>query len=147
MLPFLALLVGVATASTANSQKVVQEAILGTWRYTAYIYQNETHPPRNPNLKLIYTFTRSGISSLSWFHSDREEYCERWAIFTQSLDDVLKESVFFIRPESDSGCSSDPDMQLGRVTWVHFSVDDTHLYLNEGLGNERLIYVFTRQRR
>jgi hypothetical protein len=128
---------------TAHAAAPQTSSLLGRWLFTSYIYRGHEYQKRLPKLELYYQFSSSGISSMSWRHSENQEYCSRLATFSNTAT-VITEEIFWLDPKNDPSCSQDSDMQMGKNTRVAYAFDDGRLIINVGLSGEPLYYVYSK---
>ncbi len=107
------------------------------------IYRDEELPPRDPELKINYTFFDDMHSRLYWKRDDEDGFCERFAQYVYQ-NEILSEKIIWVNPENDPSCSRDPDMQLGNHTQTPLKIKNDELYLYLKLSDEYLIYVWKR---
>lgn len=117
------------------------QALLGTWKYDHFIYDGIHYPPSNPNMELLFQFTKEGISVLKWSYKDDGSFCERGAVYQVQEGRWLYQKNVWTNPNNHVSCSSDPDMQLGRESRTLFRVQDRHLYLELELADKPYVYV------
>lgn len=115
--------------------------IVGNWEYFMKIYQNVEMPksPSDPQ-HLNFDFTDDGVSHLYWWNEETGYHCNRKGEFSIE-GELLIDKVMWVDPTNSFGCSSDPDMQEGKITKTRVFLKDHHLYLELNLGNEPLYYV------
>jgi len=132
-----------STASAAGVLATSPSWLLGAWKFSGYIYQNELKPPLNPKLILIFEFFPDSTSKLFWTRQDEPGFCERRGLFSV-VDDMLTDEIVWVNPNNNIECSRDPDMQLGKkaTNEVRYLDNKLHLYLS--LAGEPFIYVFER---
>jgi len=101
-------------------------------------------PPRDSNLVLQYTFEESGVSRLKWsYKNDSKFHCERIGQF--SFDESnFYDKVTWVNPDNSVQCGSDPDMQLGRISQVPYSIVEGDLFTKIPLNGEVIYYVWKR---
>ena len=120
------------------------ESLPGKWFYYKKVYREQEMPePPEATLRLFFEFTETGESRLYWWHEGQNDHCERRGRYYVE-GEVLVDQVTWVDPKNTYGCSSDPDMRLGRVTRTLLHFSDRDLWLNIGLGNESLFYVWKR---
>lgn len=117
--------------------------ILGAWIFTSLIYQGQSMPLPNPNLKIRYEFLADGKNILHYRREGEEGFCERQAIYEHN-GRLLIQQVNWVNPNNAMWCSQDTDMQLGSQTWTPAWVEGDKMYLKLKLSDEDLIYVWDR---
>jgi len=117
-----------------------QQPLMGTWHFTEIIYRGVRQPRPNPALHLFWKFDENARETLHWDHSDGAGFCERTARF-EVVDGTLLEEVLAVNYENDPSCSSDPDMQVGRVSANPIQIYSHEIQLSLSLGDEQIIYV------
>ena len=90
-------------------------AVLGTWLFSNYRYQNQELPIPNPDLKLTFEFLPDGMSKLQWSRQGENGTCLRWARYNVG-GGTLSQVVVWLDPKNRDDCSKDPDMQMGKPT-------------------------------
>jgi hypothetical protein len=125
-------------AATAHA-----DALSGCWQYTGLIYHGQAMPPRDPRLKLIYSFDGHGTDHLYWTYDDGKTQCARTGHYDWS-GSVVSDVVTWVDTENRGDCGADPDMQLGHESQTPASVEGDELRLTLPFGEEDLIYVLKR---
>lgn len=115
--------------------------LLGAWKYNHFIYDGVHYPPSNPNMELTFKFTKEGVSILKWSYKDDGSFCERGAIYQVSEDHWLYQKNVWVNQNNHMSCGSDPDMQLGRESRTHFSIQNHQLHLELELAGKPYVYV------
>src|SRR5262245_30056746 len=98
-------------------------SILGTWQYDGFTFEGHRYPPSDPALIVTFTFSDDGLSRLRWQRSDEAGFCERVAEFKVE-NETLYQKVIWLNPENKFDCAKDPDMVLGKETWVRYGVSN-----------------------
>lgn len=122
---------------------LAQESLVGTWKFTDYIYNGQTLPAPNPNLDLRFSFDQKGFSFLKWFRTDEAGFCERLATYKTKTENWLYQKTVWINPSNDPSCANDLEMHLGYETITAFKVQDRKLFLELSLNGEPFIYILT----
>jgi len=116
----------------------------GNWEYYKKIYQDKHMPmPKDATLRLHYDFHADGTSRLYWWNEGENDRCEREGKYTFA-EGVITEEATVIHPDNHATCSSDPDMQEGKVSNIPYAIEGEDLHLTLPLGDETLIYVWKR---
>ncbi|WP_413558926.1 hypothetical protein [Bdellovibrio sp. HCB209] len=123
---------------------MIAESIVGLWLFTSLLYQGHEIPRPNPALQIQYEFSEDGTNSLRYHRDDEEGFCERRALY-QFAEETLLQEVMWVNPQNASWCGQDSDMQLGRKTLSHVWFKDGRLYLDIGMGDEIISYIWNRQ--
>ena len=119
------------------------DELIGTWKFTEYIYQGQTQPIPNPNLDLRFTFYKNGYSLLKWLRTDEEGICQRLGTYHLENQNALVQKTVWVDPENDVSCATDLEMHLGYETFTPFEFVNGHLHLKLALNGQDFIYVFT----
>jgi len=136
---------GVASATICESQVVCEgDAIYGQWKWYKYIHKDQEFPPNNPDLNLIFEFSPGGKNRLYWDRKGERGFCERYGDYSFSQCQ-LTDQVTWVNPDNARSCSSDPDMQIGRLAQTRAEVCGNELYLYVGGGENTLIYIWKKQ--
>lgn len=117
--------------------------LIGLWMATALIYQGQTIPLPNPDLRIYYTFEDTGVNTMRYYRENENGSCTRKAVYEFSSN-TLKQHVVWTSPENASWCSQDVDMQLEYKSWTQAELKDGKFYLYAQMGEENLIYVWER---
>lgn len=115
--------------------------ILGYWKLSSYIYDDQPLPLPNPDLDLKFVFYKNGFSVLHWSRKNEPGFCERKATF-KIEGKTLHQKTVWINPKNDFSCASDPEMQPDSETFTNFRLEGNHLYLDLALDDKPFIYVF-----
>lgn len=121
-----------------------ENALLGTWQYDGFFYDNHRYPNPNPNLILRFTFEPNGVSRLKWYRKDENGFCERLADYKIHDGDFLNQKVTWINPGNAPDCGKDPDMQMGKESDNRFSIQDGELSLHFELNGKEFLYILRR---
>jgi hypothetical protein len=125
-----------------NTQVFANTSLVGTWKFTAYIYNGQTLPIPNPDLDLRFVFYSNGYSRLRWFRLGEEGFCERKAKY-EITNHVLHQKNIWINPNNDRSCAGDSEMRPNAETFTSFRVIDRLMYLELALDDKAFVYVFT----
>ena len=117
-----------------------QMDVIGDWKYTSYTYEGQTVSIPHPELDLHFTFTKDGISRLSWHPADDGSICERTALFEVRADNELYQKITWVNPNNDPSCAIDPDMQMGKESVTHYRIEPGKLMFDLELGGKPFIY-------
>lgn len=120
------------------------ESLVGTWKFTNLIYQNQIFPLPNPDLNLRWTFFQNGTERLYWDHGNVGVFCERWGFYSLQ-ESILREEGFALNPKNSPDCGKDPDMQLPRITYTRLEWNNGKIHLYLKAGSEDLIYALELQ--
>lgn len=126
-----------------NLNLFASDELVGSWKFTEYIYEGATHPIPNPNLDLRFTFDRKGHSLLEWFRTDEEGFCQRLGNYKVTKAHWLVQKTVWVNPANDVACANDLEMHLGYQTRTQFKLVNQKLWLKLALNGEDFIYVFT----
>lgn len=78
-----------------------------------------------------------------YFRQGQNGFCERTARY--SIEGrLLKQKNVSTNPENAEVCSGDSDMQIGQFSATRFEIKNDQLYLFLTLGEDELIYVWTK---
>ena len=117
--------------------------IIGSWKFTRYIYQDNELPAPNPQLTQILSFDETGTSRLYYSRADEEGFCERLAVYSYiPTTKTLLQQVVWVNPKNQRGCSMDPDMILGRKTSNPAWVVGQSFYLVMPLSDETITFIW-----
>lgn len=119
-------------------------SLFGVWIFVSLIYHGQTMPMPNPNLKIQYEFSETGINTLHYFREGESGFCERRAVYQFSGTQLLQE-VVWTHPENAMGCDTDSDMRLGTKSRSRAWIQDSKFHLEVLMGEESLIYVWEKQ--
>ena len=122
---------------------LVLSQIIGLWMYTGLIFQGQPIAKPSPDLVIYFQFINETDNNLFYFRQDQRGYCERQA--TYSIDgNLLKQKITSANPDNADVCSADPDMQIGGLSSTRFEIKDEQLYLYLTLGEDELVYVWSK---
>lgn len=121
----------------------VSSSLVGLWIFTSLLYQGHEIPPPNPALRLQYEFSEDGTNALRYHRDGEQGHCERRALYQFDGESLLQE-VVWVDPGNASWCGQDSDMQLGRKTCSRVWFKDGRLYLDIGMGDEIISYIWNR---
>lgn len=146
MIPLLAVIVAFFSGLGFNPAHAsfAGQDLLATWQYDGFIHDGRRYPNPNPNLILIFSFTDDGFSQLLWYRTDEPGLCERKAEYSIDSGDILHQKVIWLNPANRPDCASDPDMKMGRETWIRYAVADHELHLFFDLNGKEFIYILRR---
>lgn len=122
-----------------------QVDISGEWEFYKKIYMGEEmpHSPDDP-MHLQFAYTNSGESRIWWWNDFVEDHCNRKGVY--EIDgNFIVDKVIWVDPTNSVSCSSDPDMQLGKITKTPFELKNGDLYLEFNLSDEKLYYVLRKK--
>lgn len=122
---------------------MLSQTLIGLWLFTGLIYQGQQMPLPNPQLKIYYEFQDTGTNSLRYFRDGEEGFCERRAAYEYSGEDLVQQ-VVWVNPQNALWCNQDTDMQLGNKSWSKAWIDNGHFHLTVPVGEENIIYVWSR---
>lgn len=115
--------------------------IVGSWQFDHIIYQGQSRPPFNPDLKITFDFLENGESRLFWSRTNQQGFCERKGEYSYQ-NCGLTDRVTWLNPQNSRECDLDPDMRLGHTTITYAEIDEAGEFrLHLQLGEEELIYV------
>lgn len=118
-------------------------SLIGIWLLTGMIYQGNVINPPNPHLKLYYIFQSSSVNEVYYYRDNESGYCKRSAEYSVN-NNSIQQKVIAVDPANNSDCSLDTDMQIGNQSKVQYEVTENKLYLHLPLGEESLVYIFTK---
>lgn len=117
--------------------------VIGSWKFTRYIYQGNELPAPNPQLTQVLTFDETGTSRLYYSRADEAGFCERLAVYSyMPTSQTLLQQVVWVNPNNQRGCSMDPDMILGRKTSNRAWVAGDSFYLDMPLSDETITFIW-----
>jgi hypothetical protein len=119
-------------------------SLLGIWLFTSVFYHGQLMDPPNPNLKIYYTFQNEYQNEIYYYRTDETGFCRRWANY-ETTNSTMIQTIDRVDENNNSSCSSDPDMQLGKTSAVHFEIINEKLHLYLPLGDEEIQYIFDKQ--
>lgn len=119
------------------------QAILGTWHYAGFEYQNHFYANPNPKLTVQFDFNSDHTSRLYWHRADESAFCERRGTWNLQGDELIQ-TVTWLNPANDSSCGQDSDMQMNRTTDNRISFTANQLDLHMSLDGEDFIYILAR---
>lgn len=119
-------------------------SIIGVWLFSGLLYQGQTLPLPNPDLKLYFEFDASGSDILHYRRVGEVGQCRRKASYRFSGNE-LYQKIVWVDPENAVWCSQDPDMQMGRESVTPAWLDADHLYLRFQMGDQDIVYVMDKQ--
>lgn len=122
---------------------MLSESIIGLWLFTSLIYQGQSMPLPNPQLKIHYEFLDTGINTLRYKRDNEEGFCERRAAYEFSGRKLIQQ-VTWVNPQNAFWCGQDTDMQLGNQSWSDAWIANGKFYLSVPMGEENIIYVWDR---
>lgn len=118
--------------------------LIGLWLFTSLIYQGSSQPLPNPDLVITLDFYSATENRLKYYRKNEQGFCERTARF--SFDgEYLVQEITQVNPLNADFCQTDPDMQLGRVSKNKLEVLGKNLWMHLDLGEEPIIFVWTRE--
>lgn len=132
---------------------LIASLIVGCWNFFGFIYKGSEMKPINPKLHIEMFFNEDHQSQLIYYREDEQGVCNRKADYElqdcSSYDAnfqkcTLYQKVTWLWEENDSQCAKDPDMQMGRESWVVVYVSRGELRLEAPLGDETLTYRFSK---
>lgn len=122
---------------------MLSQAILGMWLFTSLIYQGQSMPLPNPDLKIYYEFFADGTNTLYYHRKGEEGFCERRATFEFNNEQIAQE-VVWVNPDNAIWCGQDTDMQLGYRSWNKARLVNQELHLSLPMGEEEIIYIWSK---
>lgn len=117
--------------------------LIGLWIYSGLIFHGVPIEKPSPELVIYFQFTSQTENSLFYFRQEQRGFCERKADYTIK-GNYLAQTVKSADEENADVCSSDPDMQIGRYSMTRFEIVNDQLYLYLSLGDDELIYVWSK---
>ncbi len=117
--------------------------LVGSWKFTDYIYEGQTHPRPNANLDLRFTFDDQGISRLKWLRTNEEGFCERLGTYFVQDEKLLVQKTVWVNPANSVDCANDLEMHVGYETKTPFQIVDKKFFLKLSLNGQDFIYIFT----
>lgn len=118
-------------------------SLIGIWLLTGMIYQGNVISPPNPHLKLFYIFQNSAVNEVYYYRDNEAGYCRRTAEYSVDTNNIYQKIVA-VDPGNNSDCSLDTDMQMGNQSKVKYEIIDNKFHLHLPLGEESLVYIFTK---
>lgn len=115
--------------------------MIGKWQFIGIIFDDVYQDRPNPNLILTFEFNSDGTDILHWKRVGEDGFCERHGQW--SLENgVLEDEVVWVNPNNNDTCASDPDMQLGKISYTPVWVADGKLYTEFPFADKVMIYVW-----
>lgn len=132
-------------AVSLPSAAAAEPSLRGRWLFYKKVYGG-VEMPEGPGatLRMEFEFLPSGESRLSWRHEGENDHCARQGRY-EVQGDHLVEEVVWVDPANTYGCSSDPDMQLGRRTRTPFHFVGPDLAIRFFLGDQPLDMIWAKQ--
>jgi hypothetical protein len=127
----------------ASAYADLNSDVAGNWQYDGFFYQGHRYPNPNPALKLTFTFNADQSERLYWKRDDEAGFCERKGTWSLQSD-LLNQTVTWLNPANDPSCAQDSDMQMGRATQNHISIDKDELSIHMDLNGQDFIYLLKR---
>ena len=121
----------------------VFDPLIGRWDYVGFHYQGHYFQKPNPDLHVIFEFDANQHVKLTWIRDDDHSHCNRIADYAVNQG-VLRQTIIWVDPDNSYGCSSDPDMTLGKTSETPYQVHENKLNLYLSLNGEELVYVLDR---
>lgn len=118
-------------------------SLLGIWIFTAVIYQGHLMDPPNPNLHLYYTFMSETRNEIYYYRDDEKGSCKRWADYSAG-EQSIEQTVVEVDPLNMDSCSNDSDMLMNSHSVVKYEITNDQLYLHLPLGEEEIVYIFSK---
>ena len=118
-------------------------SLLGIWIFSAVFYQGHLMDPPNPNLKLYYSFLSQTRNEIYYYRDDEKGYCKRWAEYKADVQNI-EQTVVEVDSQNNSVCSNDSDMLMNTHSVVKYEIINNELNLHLTLGDEEIIYIFTK---
>jgi hypothetical protein len=122
---------------------MILSTLLGVWLFTGLIFQGQDMPLPNPNLKIEYHFTENGLNRLFYYREGEQGFCERTARF-QFSENTLFQEVLSVNPDNAPWCAQDQDMRAGYKSWSRAWIKNEKFHLAVMMGEEQLVYVWTK---
>jgi hypothetical protein len=117
--------------------------LIGLWMYSGLIFHGAPISKPSPELVIYFQFSSQTENSLFYFRQGQRGFCERTAQYTIKKN-YLAQTVKSTNEENADVCSSDPDMQIGKFSMTRFEIVNDQLYLYLSLGDDELIYVWSK---
>ena len=117
--------------------------LIGLWMYSGLIFQGAPMPKPSPELVIYFQFENQYENTLYYFRQGERGFCERKASYSVE-GNQLKQTITTVNPQNADVCSQDPDMQKDRSSSTEFEIKDGQLYLHLQLGEDKLIYVWSK---
>lgn len=117
--------------------------LIGLWMYTGLIFHGQPAVKPSPELVIYYQFTNQTENTLFYFRQGDRGFCERKALYS-ATDRTISQKITEVNQSNSEVCSQDPDMQMGRLATTHFEIINDQLYLYLNLGDDELVYVWTK---
>jgi hypothetical protein len=92
---------------------------------------------------IYYQFQNQFENTLFYFRQGERGFCERNASYSVESG-LISQTITAVNEMNSNVCSQDPDMQMGRRAVTRFEIRDGQLYLFLNLGDDELIYVWTK---
>lgn len=118
-------------------------SLIGIWIFSSLIYNGEVRPLPNENLKLYYIFSSATQNEIYYYRTNESGHCRRFAEYSNN-DQYIEQKITEIDADNAAECSLDSDMQPGAYSKVPYSFQNGQLQLNVSMGDDQLIYVFSR---
>ena len=117
--------------------------LIGLWLYTGLIFHGEPAVKPSPELVIYFQFTNQIENTLFYFRQGERGFCERKAAYSVDAGQI-SQTITEVNELNSSVCAQDPDMQMGRQAITRFEIKNEQLYLYLTLGEDELIYVWTK---
>lgn len=117
--------------------------IIGIWIYTGLIFQGQPIAKPSPELVIYFQFINEYENNLFYFRQDQKGFCDRQASYSIE-GQLLKQKIISTNSDNADVCSADPDMQMGSISATRFEIKDDQLFLYLSLGEDELIYVWSK---
>jgi hypothetical protein len=118
-------------------------SIIGIWLYASLIYQGHPVARPDPALQMYFTFESDSVNEIFYYRTGETGFCKRRASYRVEQDEIIQ-TVISVDENNADFCGQDSDMQLGQTSKVKYQIVDNDLWLYLPLGDETLIYVWSR---
>ncbi len=118
-------------------------SLIGIWMYASLIYQGQPIPRPNPALQMYFTFESNSMNEIFYYRTGENGFCKRKATYHVEQDQIIQ-TVISLDENNADFCGQDTDMQIGNVSKTKFEIIDGSLKLFLPLGDETLIFVWSR---
>ena len=134
-----------STAKTTSNSNIEAVSLFGKWQFYQYEYRGQVFESPNPYLNQYLLFNLDEVT-LFYEKTNENFFCERSAFYQYSqIDQELIQSISWVNPRNSSGCSQDPDMQMGNHLRNKAYIKNKDLYLHTPFGDEELIFIWKKR--
>lgn len=118
-------------------------SLIGIWLYASLVYQGQPVNRPDPALQMYFTFESNSTNEIFYYRKGETGFCKRKASYQIEQDEIVQ-TVISVDEGNADFCGQDSDIQLGQTSRTKFQIVDDALWLYLPLGDETLIYVWSR---